>query len=136
VTSFLVNIDVDELERGIAFYVSAFGLSVGRRFGTEAVELLGAAVPVYLLVKPTGSLPFSGASEPRTYRPHWSPVHLDFVVQDIDAAIARARAAGAAEEGPVGDHAWGRLALLRDPFGHGFCLIEFRGRGYDEIATG
>jgi lactoylglutathione lyase len=25
---------------------------------------------------------------------------------------------------------------LADPFGHGLCLIEFRGRGYDEIATG
>ena len=23
-----------------------------------------------------------------------------------------------------------------DPFGHGLCLIEFLGRGYDEIATG
>jgi hypothetical protein len=24
---------------------------------------------------------------------------------------------------------------MADPFGHGFCLIEFRGRGYDEIAA-
>jgi hypothetical protein len=24
---------------------------------------------------------------------------------------------------------------LADPFGHGFCLIEFTGRGYDEVAT-
>jgi len=30
---------------------------------------------------------------------------------------------------------WPRhIALMADPFGHGFCLIEFRGRGYDEIA--
>lgn len=26
-------------------------------------------------------------------------------------------------------------ALFVDPFGHGFCLIEFTGRGYDEIAS-
>jgi len=25
--------------------------------------------------------------------------------------------------------------MLADPFGHGICLIEFVGRGYDEIAT-
>ncbi len=26
-----------------------------------------------------------------------------------------------------------RLAILADPFGNGFCLLEFRGRGYDEL---
>jgi hypothetical protein len=25
---------------------------------------------------------------------------------------------------------------VADPFGHGICLIEFVGKGYDEIATG
>jgi lactoylglutathione lyase len=29
---------------------------------------------------------------------------------------------------------WGRMANLADPFGHGLCLVEFRGRGYGEIA--
>ena len=23
---------------------------------------------------------------------------------------------------------------LRDPFGHGLCLLQWRGRGYDEVA--
>ena len=32
-------------------------------------------------------------------------------------------------------HAWGRIAHMADPFGHGFCLIQFVGRGYDEVAT-
>jgi lactoylglutathione lyase len=62
-------------------------------------------------------------------------VHLDFVVEDIAAAVERATAAGAKLEGPVKASDWGDLALMSDPFGHGFCLIEFRGRGYDEIAT-
>jgi hypothetical protein len=26
------------------------------------------------------------------------------------------------------------LALMADPFGNGFCLVQFLGRGYDEIA--
>jgi hypothetical protein len=30
---------------------------------------------------------------------------------------------------------WGKIAMLADPFGHGVCLIQFVGRGYDEIAT-
>ena len=37
----LVNIDVDDLPKAIAFYSDAFGLTVGRRFGAMGVELLG-----------------------------------------------------------------------------------------------
>ena len=69
------------------------------------------------------------------FRPALDPVHLDFVVPKIDAAVARAQSAGARLEGEVRTHKWGRIAVLADPFGHGFCLIEFLGRGYDEIAT-
>jgi predicted enzyme related to lactoylglutathione lyase len=61
-------------------------------------------------------------------------VHLDFVVPDIGSALARATAAGATLERDVTNHAYGKLALLADPFGNGFCLIEFTGRGYDAIA--
>ncbi len=131
----LVNIDVDDLGRAEAFYVAAFGLRPGRRFGEHGVELLGATCVIYLLVKLAGSSPADGAP-PRDYGRHWTPVHLDVVVPDVEAAVARAEAAGARLEAPVRSQAWGRLALMADPFGHGFCLIEFLGRGYDEIATG
>jgi predicted enzyme related to lactoylglutathione lyase len=56
------------------------------------------------------------------------------VVKDIRGAIARAMGAGAKVERDVTTHAYGLLALMADPFGNGFCLLEFRGRGYDEIA--
>ena len=29
---------------------------------------------------------------------------------------------------------WDKIAILSDPFGHGFCLIQFLGHGNDEIA--
>jgi predicted enzyme related to lactoylglutathione lyase len=74
--------------------------------------------------------------EKRDYRRHWTPVHLDFVVQDIRTAVERALAAGAILERDVTSHAYGKLALLADPFGNGFCLLQFVGRGYDEIAVG
>jgi predicted enzyme related to lactoylglutathione lyase len=44
-------------------------------------------------------------------------------VTDIDAAIARAVAAGAVREGGTCKAPYGRLAMFADPFGHGFCLI-------------
>ena len=58
----------------------------------------------------------------------------DFVVTDLEDALQRAKAAGASVEGGVQSHAWGRIALLADPFGNGFCLLQFTGRGYDEIS--
>jgi len=132
---FLVNIDVDDLERAERFYVEAFGLTPARRFGEGAVELLGGPAPIYLLKKASGSTPFGGAGAARDYARHWTPVHLDFVVPDLAAAIERAVAAGATREGGISDQVWGRIALMADPWGHGFCLIEFKGRGYDEIAS-
>jgi predicted enzyme related to lactoylglutathione lyase len=132
----LVNVDVDDLEKAIRFYTEAFQLTVGRRFGPYAVELLGAETPIYLLVKKPGTPPFPDAPPSRTYERHWTPVHMDFAVDDIEAAIARAQAAGARLERPIEDSNWGRMALMADPFGHGFCLLQFVGRGYDEVATG
>jgi lactoylglutathione lyase len=133
--NFLVNIDVDDLERAVTFYVEAAGLEVARRFGSSAVELVGGPAPIYLLERASGSAAFTGAPAGRDYARHWTPVHLDFVVPDLAAALERAVAAGARREGDVLDQIWGRLALMADPFGHGFCLIEFKGRGYDEIAS-
>ena len=61
-------------------------------------------------------------------------MHVDVVVDDIETALHRAIAAGARTETEIRVHAWGKIAVLADPFGHGFCLIEFLSRGYDEIA--
>lgn len=129
----LINIDVDDLAAAEAFYTTAFCLHAGRRFGSAAVELLGATAAIYLLNKPAGSV---GAGQSRRdYARHWTPLHCDVVVDDLDAALTRALTAGAAQEDCVREHDWGRIVTLADPFGHGWCLLQFRGRGYDEIAT-
>jgi len=130
----LVNIDVDDLEKAVRFYTSAFDLKIGRRFAAFGAELLGGNAPIYLLAKRAGTAAAGSTPQRRTYERHWTPVHLDVVVENIDAALHRAVAAGASLEQPVSTHKWGKLALLADPFGHGLCLIEFTGRGYDEIA--
>lgn len=130
----LVNIDVDDLEGAVRFYTAAFGLRPARRFGGGAVELLGASSPIYLLAKEAGSQATPASQQQRDYARHWTPVHLDMVVEDIEAGVQRALAAGATQEQPVRASKWGKLALMADPFGNGFCLVQFVGRGYDEIA--
>src|SRR5262245_10682647 len=131
----LANIDVDDLGRACEFYCKALELTVGRRFGDAAAELLGSSSAIYLLQKDAGTLATGHSSQRRDYSRHWTPVHLDFVVPAIESAVARARAAGARLEDEIRTQKWGRIAVMADPFGHGFCLIEFLGRGYDEIAT-
>jgi predicted enzyme related to lactoylglutathione lyase len=134
VSRLLVNVDVDDLDTATRFYCAAVGLEVGRRF-EGAAELLGASAPIYLLSKAPGTRAAAGSDDRRRYERHWTPVHLDFVVDDLERALARAEGAGASLEGGIENHPWGRLALLADPFGNGFCLLQFTRRGYDEIAT-
>ena len=130
-----VCVDVGDLERAIAFYRDALGLSPGRRLGRRWAEMTGASVPIDLLAEPAGTAPIPRAGTARDYGRHWTPVHLDWPVQDIEAAIRRAVAAGATVERGPEEKPYGRLAVLADPFGNGFCFLEFRGRGYDELVT-
>jgi predicted enzyme related to lactoylglutathione lyase len=132
--NFMANIDVDDLEKAVRFYQAAFGLKVGRRFGGSGVEMLGGPAPIYLLVKAAGTAASSATAQVRRYDRHWTPVHLDFVVEEIESAVRDAVAAGARLEAAISTARWGKLALMADPFGHGFCFVEFLGRGYDEIA--
>ena len=130
-----INIDVPDLEKGVAFYVAAIGLVPVHRLGTFAVEMSGAQAPVFLLQKAAATPAFTGATSGRDYARHWTPVHLDFLVDEIDGAFGRAVSAGARAESPIETYPWGRMALLADPFGNGFCLIQLDASGYAAIAT-
>lgn len=128
-------IDVDDLDKAIRFYTTALDLTLGRRFGNHWAELLGASAPIDLLETKPGSAPSPDAPQTRAFSRHWTPVHLDFVVPDLDVAVQRAVAAGATLDSPVRVEAYGRLANMADPFGNGLCLVEMNARGYDAITT-
>jgi predicted enzyme related to lactoylglutathione lyase len=133
----LVNVDVPDLTRGVAFYRDGLGLTFVRRlFGGTVAELKGTSARFFLLEKAAGTTPAATVTAPRDYARHWTPVHLELAVGDVDAAVRRARAAGATCESAAESHVWGRIAVLTDPFGNGFCLIQFLNRGYDEVEEG
>ena len=129
----LINIDVPDLAAGEHFYTNALGLTAARRVDDGIVELTGCEVPIYLIAKPAGSTigPHGGDSR-RSIR-HGTPVHPAFSVASLDDAAQRALAAGAVQEGETLDLPYGRQAMFADPFGNGFCLIEFNERGYDAL---
>lgn len=131
----LINIDVPDINSAITFYQNGLGL-IFERFLTEQIaEFSFNGTKFYLLEKPSGSRAAAPISDERVYERHWTPVHLDFVVENIVEAFEKALAAGAKADTEIATHAWGKIAVLSDPFGHGFCLIEFLGRGYDEVVA-
>ena len=71
-------------------------LSTSRSLAASAPtssSCVGWPATVYLLAKDAGTIGAGG--DPRRYSRHWTPVHADIVVDDVDAAVERAVAAGA-----------------------------------------
>ena len=126
-----VCIDVPDVQQALDFYTAALGLTLGRRKGDAWAEVLGASAPLDLLANAPGTEATSAAGARRDYARHWTPVHFDVVVPSLDAALARALAAGATLDREVQVRPWGRMANVADPFGNGFCLLAFEGKGYD-----
>jgi uncharacterized glyoxalase superfamily protein PhnB len=129
----IVNIDAPDQDEAERFYAAAFGFEPVRRlFGGRIAEMRFAGVLFHILGKPGGAAFENGPA--RAYARHWTPLHLDLVVDDIDAALARALKAGAVLERPLARYDWGAIAGLADPFGHGWCLIALTPAGYDAAA--
>jgi predicted enzyme related to lactoylglutathione lyase len=119
-----VSIDVPDLAEGVAFYCAAFGFSKKSEPVRGVAVLHGLNVELCLLEKPAGSKPSPDTTDRRRFARHWTPVHLDFHVDDLHAALERVEALGAKRE-QVFEHAGhGSAAFCCDPFGHGFCLLE------------
>jgi uncharacterized glyoxalase superfamily protein PhnB len=128
----LVNVDVPELAPAIAFYRDALGFDLARVIDEDVAELTGGSSVIYLLRKPAGTVAADGADAARQYTRHWTPLHLDVVVDDLATATRRALDAGARQEGSCIEWLGSKCMRFADPFGHGFCLIEFTGSDYAE----
>jgi predicted enzyme related to lactoylglutathione lyase len=126
----LVNIDVPELIPATEFYCAALGLRLKRIIDGDVAELSGASCLLYLLQKPAGTPASGRLSATRDYDRHWTPVHVDFVVGDLDKATKRALQAGAQQESGCVEWMGSTCITFSDPFGHGFCLIELSSGTY------
>ena len=118
-----VSVDVPNLADGVRFYASAFGFSKSSEPAPGVVVLRAGDTEICLLEKRPGSRASTCSEETRHYERHWTPVHLDVHVDDLEGAIAKALDAGATRE-QVFESPHGSVAFCSDPFGHGFCLIE------------
>jgi predicted enzyme related to lactoylglutathione lyase len=123
-----ISIDVPNLAQGVAFYCEAFGFSRKSEPVRGVAVLHGPNVELCLLEKPAGSKPSPETHDRRKFERHWTPVHLDFHVDDLRAALARVEALGAKREQVFENPEHGSAAFCSDPFGHGFCLLERQGK--------
>jgi predicted enzyme related to lactoylglutathione lyase len=119
-----LSIDVPDLATGVRFYTSAFGFSKSAEPVPGVAVLRAGQTDICLLEKRAGSRASTRTDQTRHYDRHWTPVHLDIHVEDLEVALAKALAAGATREQLFENPAHGSVAFCSDPFGHGFCLIE------------
>jgi len=134
-TKVIINIDVPNLDAGVTFYTTGLGFELRRTlFQRSVAELMLGDAVVHLIEQNEGTKPFPAASKSRTFERHWTPVHVDFVVDDMTTAAKKAIEAGAVQSGEATTHSWGILTPLSDPFGHGICLLQFSPSGYDSVA--
>lgn len=75
-------------------------------------------------LQPRGSggpfMNFQPVSEPKVGKVR---IHLDVLVQDLDAAVDRVVALGGADTGAREELPRGRVAVMHDPEGNEFCLL-------------
>jgi len=126
-------IEVTDLARGIEFYCAGLGLTPKRQLGPRWVELAGANLPIFLLADRPAIAELGATRVPRDFGRHWTPVHLDFIVTNLDEMVARLCDLGATLDREIQIREYGRMANMADPFGNSFDLIEFSGPGYDNI---
>jgi PhnB protein len=106
----------------IEFYKKAFGAVEKSRLAGPDGKLMHAAVQIGdSIVMLNDEFPDWGALSPKARGGTAVTIHR--YVEDVDAAVAQAVAAGATLKMPVADMFWGdRYGVLVDPFGHSWSL--------------
>ncbi len=118
-----ISIDVPDLKQAVDFYTGALGCQLRPKQPKFNAVVTAGPVELHLLPNEAGSCPHESAEKGRSYERHWTPVHLDFLVDDVPGTVEKVVGSGGTHEG--GEKAdWGEIAYCADPFGNGFCIIR------------
>ncbi len=117
-----VSIDVANLKQAENFYIEALGcIKLRDKGGMSVISVENC--DIYLQEKAEGSKAVPSEVIERSYSRHWTPVHIDFLAENVDEIVERTlKLGGKHEGGDSGD--WGSIAYCADPFGNGFCVIN------------
>ena len=112
---------VDDVEAAIAFYTAHFGFTLGSNMAPAFADVVRGPLRI-LLSGPTSS---AGRPMPDGRKPGpggWNRIH--FIVEDIEAEVARLRAAGVRFRSEVVTGPGGKQIVLDDPSGNPIELFQ------------
>jgi PhnB protein len=114
-------------KKAIDFYKAAFGAKeLGTMYNLDGKSVMHAELQIgdsrIMLGDESKEM---GALSPQTIG--GTPVSLNIYVEDCDATIKKAVAAGATLKMPPADMFWGdRYGKVQDPFGHGWGILTHK----------
>jgi PhnB protein len=115
---------VDDAKGAIEFYKHVFGATVEAVIETPDGRVADAELRIgNAVLRLCDNLPIFDAKAPSELG--GTTVEIFLFVEDVDATVRRAEAAGAAIQEEPADKFWGdRLGRLRDPFGHHWLVAS------------
>jgi catechol 2,3-dioxygenase-like lactoylglutathione lyase family enzyme len=116
---------VDDVEAAIAFYTTHFGFAVRSNKAPAFADVVRGPLRILL----SGPQSSAGRAMPDGRRPGpggWNRIH--FIVDDIEAEVARLRSAGVRFRSEVITGPGGRQIVLDDPSGNPIELFQPVGR--------
>lgn len=115
-----------DFDAATAFYRNVLGV-------TMQDEDTGEGGPPYQTMNVNGE-PYAGLMDATGLMPEGVPSNwlVYFLVEDTDAAVAKAQELGGSVMAPAADSPHGRFALLGDPTGAAFAIISMQGESAGE----
>jgi len=117
---------VDDVEAAVAFYTTHFGFTVRSNAAPAFADVVRGQLRILL----SGPKSSAGRPMPDGRQPGpggWNRIH--FIVDDIEAEVARLRAAGVRFRSDIISGPGGKQIVLDDPSGNPIELFQPAGRG-------